>query len=135
VKASSATNAGNATPAALLQTWLYTLRTHDVEGHLSIAEWPDGASDAAKMDELNRYNQIRRNSDPTSEPEEYRLTALWPIGDDLFLAAFRESRDPTQVDVGTQFFRKTPKGWKIMAYTPEQAAFLKQDGGGVLNYK
>jgi hypothetical protein len=81
-----------------------------------------------------------RNPTNTSIPEEYRLTALWPIGDDLFLAAFRESILPTHwssgwVDMGTQFFRKTPKGWKITTYAPEQAAFLKEEGRGVLDYQ
>ena len=136
VNASSATNAGTATPAALLQTWLWAQRTIDIDGRARTTDWPEAISDVAKSEEINRWaeSQERRADTPPSF-EEYRLIALWPLGDDIYLATFAESKKPTiKVHTGKQFFRKTADGWRVTSYVPEQGAFL-QTGGRWLEYE
>jgi len=138
IRASVATNAGTATPAALLQTWLWALRTGDPDGLARTKDWPEGTSEAAKQEAVNQEAksiQERGSTVPQNEPEDFRLVALWPIGEDFYVATFRQSNFPTFPDsVGRQFFRKTEDGWKVTVYTPPQGAFLKPDGKRLLDF-
>ena len=124
-----ATNAGTATPAAMLQTWLWAMRNGDPEGLHITCDWPDGTSEAEVQEDVNR--RVQSAKELQGQPrdfEDYQLQALWPLGDGFYLATFYEWRDPIpRKFVGRRFFRKTEDGWKFAMYRPKQAAFLGEN--------
>ena len=133
IKASLATNAGTVTPSAVLQTWLWAQRNGDLDGLFAVWDWPDGTSAKKKLeDATENSNAAQRVKRSDGAFEDYRLVAMWPLGDDFYLGVFDESGNPAAFDktfTGKQFFHKTQDGWKICNYTPSQGAFLKDNGG------
>ena len=133
IKASMATNAGTATPNALLQTWLWAQRTGDPEGLLATQDWPDGTSDAKKLEDVNEDSKSAQGGGRSDGSfEDYKLVALWRLGDGFYLGVFDESGNPRvfgKTFSGKQFFHKTQEGWRITNYTPSEGAFLTEDGG------
>jgi RNA polymerase sigma factor (sigma-70 family) len=133
IKASMATNAGTATPNALLQTWLWAKRTGDPDGLLATQDWPDGTSDAKKLEDVNKDSKSAQGGGRSDGSfEDYKLVALWRLGDEFYLGVFDESGNPGifgKTVSGKQFFHKTQEGWRITNYTPSQGAFLTENGG------
>jgi RNA polymerase sigma factor (sigma-70 family) len=120
IHASMATNVGTATPAALLQTWLWAQRTGDAEGLLKTAEWPAETSEEKKLEWISSMQKYAsRPKDPnTHQFEDYRLSALLPMGDDYYVALFGEYSMQFGSYVGHQVFHKVNGEWKVTTYTP-----------------
>jgi hypothetical protein len=128
IHASEATNVGTATPAALLQTWLWAQRTGDAEGWLNAVEkppdtpeakWIEAANDMKKRQEAAKQSA---NAEPknTDTFEDYRLSAMLPIGDDYYLALFGEYNMRVGSWVGKQVFHRTNGQWRVTAYVPRK---------------
>ncbi|MEI2725815.1 MAG: hypothetical protein V9H26_20560 [Verrucomicrobiota bacterium] len=125
VRYSTASDVGTATPAALLQTWLWALRTGDEEGLNKVWDYPPETPAAKKqqaIEERKAYviaNQNRTEADSTGF-ENHRLIELLPLGPDKYLALIAERT--STVSLGThvmrQVFRKVGTEWKVFVGPP-----------------
>jgi len=121
IHASMATNVGTATPAGLLQTWLWAQRIGDAEELLKTCEWPAETSEEKKLEWISSMQKYAsRAKDPENHFEEYRLSALLPMGDDYYVALFGEYSMHIGSYVGHQVFHKVNGEWKVTTYTPEK---------------
>jgi len=114
--ASACTNAGTATPGALLQTWLWALRTSNPEGLLATWDFPANTTEEEKL-------KIITNQKPgTGDFEEYTLSTLLPLGNDFFLALLTVDGNKlgrTFAHTTKQYFRRVDGSWKITNYVPQ----------------
>jgi hypothetical protein len=100
-----------------------------VEGWLNTVEKPESTPYEqwlqAAHDMNARVEAAKQNPDPSARNtagafEDYRLSALLPLGDDFYLALFGEYSLTAGSWVGKQVFHRTNGEWKVTAYVPRK---------------
>jgi RNA polymerase sigma factor (sigma-70 family) len=117
IKYQEAKESGIATPASLLQTWIWAQRTRDVAGILRTWDFPDDTTEEEKMKRAfeakadEEYAQ--QHPDQIGHAETSKLRDLFELGDGLYLAFIEESGLTTGPWVSHQILRRVGDEWKF----------------------
>ena len=107
-----ATNAGTATPVALLQTWLWALRVGDAEGLLKTVEFPESTSEAEKLEWVRGHQE--RPGYENDRFQHFLLRDLLSLGGNRYLALIGEWRStPADMWVSRKILYEFGGEWKI----------------------
>jgi RNA polymerase sigma factor (sigma-70 family) len=93
-----ATNVGQATPTAAIQTWLWALRQGSDEDLQRLGDFPPGTADGAKL------KVVQSELKDVDRPDLLRLIAMCPLGDDRYYVWVA---DPFPYYPGDRIIRKT----------------------------
>jgi RNA polymerase sigma factor (sigma-70 family) len=125
ISGESAKDVGIATPAALLQTWIWAMRNGDAADILRTWDFPDGTTEEQKTERVSESLRDREyflaNADHISPPRTSKLQRLFMLGDGYYLA-FIENKgsSPTIAPwVSHQFFRRVGDEWKVASTSRE----------------
>jgi RNA polymerase sigma factor (sigma-70 family) len=117
ITCSRAMDVGTATPAALLQTWIWAHRNADAAGLLKTSDFPEGITEEQKLDHVKSSQSIeahiRQNYNPADRPMEMKLRDLFSLGDDYYLALIDDKGLTTGTWVTHQIFRRVGGEWKV----------------------
>ena len=117
ITCSRAMDVGTATPAALLQTWIWAHRSADAAGLLKTSDFPEGITEEQKLDRVKSSQSIeayvRQNYNPADRPMEMKLRDLFSLGDDYYLALIDDKGLTTGTWVTHQIFRRVGGEWKV----------------------
>jgi RNA polymerase sigma factor (sigma-70 family) len=117
ITCSRAMDVGTATPAALLQTWIWAQRASDEAGILKTWDFPEGTTEEQKLERVKVAQRdeayVRQNPDRVSTPIESKLRDLFSLGDDYYLAFIDNKGLTTGTWVGHQIFRRVGDEWKV----------------------
>ncbi|MCX6925762.1 MAG: sigma-70 family RNA polymerase sigma factor [Verrucomicrobia bacterium] len=117
IACSQAMDVGTATPAALLQTWIWAQRASDAAGLLKTWDFPEGTTEEQKLERVkatqSNEEYVRQNPDGISVPMESKLRDLFSLGDDYYLAFIDNKGQTTGTWVGHQMFRRVGDEWKV----------------------
>jgi len=117
ITCSRAMDVGTATPAALLQTWIWAQRSADAAGLLKTWDFPEGITEEQKLERVKASQSIeaytRQNSNPADRPMEMKLRDLFSLGDDYYLALIDDKGLTTGTWVSHQIFRRVGDEWKV----------------------
>ena len=118
---------GTATPAALLETWLWALRTGDAEGLQKVWDYPSETPETEKAREIERVQaaviarqkRVEVGEPSTGRPfEDHRLIEMLPLGEDKYLALVETRLPATGTHVMKKVFRRVESEWKVFAGPP-----------------
>jgi RNA polymerase sigma factor (sigma-70 family) len=119
ITCSRAVDVGTATPAALLQTWVWAHRTSDAEGILKTWDFPEGTTEEQKLERVKEAQRdeenVRQNPDRYSHSVECKLRDLFSLGHDYYLAFIEEKGLTTGTYVSYQIFRRVGDKWRLGA--------------------
>ena len=97
---------------ALVQTWLWALRTGDTEGLLKTIEFPEGTTEAKKAEFVSGVQS--RQPAQADQFQSYSLRELLSLGGDRYLALIGEWRStPADAWVGHKILYRVGGEWKI----------------------
>jgi len=119
ITCSRAMDVGTATPAALLQTWIWAQRAFDAAGLLKCWDFPEGTTEEQKLERVKvfqsneAYVRQNRDRDRATTPMESKLRDLFSLGDDYYLAFIDNTGPTTGTWVGHQMFRRVGDEWKV----------------------
>jgi hypothetical protein len=115
IRGKSAKDVGIATPAALLETWIWAQRTGDSAGLLKTWSFPDGTTEEQKMQQVvavqRRAEYVRQHPDTVSETT--KLRDLFELREGYYLAFLEQTGPATGTHVGYQFFHHVGDEWKV----------------------
>jgi hypothetical protein len=119
IRSTAAADVGNATPAALLQTWVWAQETGNIEGLIKVCDFP---SETEKERFLREWAAHKKSSDQHAEQvgraDYYRLSTLLPLGDEKYLALIAEYFPGMGANVMRQVFVRREGQWKVSTVPP-----------------
>ncbi len=112
-----AMDVGTATPAALLQTWIWAQRTANAEGILKTRIFRAGTPEAEKLEWVTEVQRdaeyARQNPETVGHSVRTRLRDLYSLGNDRYLAFIEGKGLTTETWVSHQFFTRVGDEWRV----------------------
>lgn len=117
ITSATAKDVGTATPAALLQTWMWAQLSGDTAGILKTWDFPEGTTEEQKLERVNETlrdeEYARQHPDSISHSEESSVRDLFSLKDGYYLAFIEQKQPTTGTYVSYQIFRRVGDEWKV----------------------